>query len=1058
MASEFSLSLSFDGIVLLRRDSDGSWTPLGEVSVEDPELDAKMKRLLRKLRNRSGGDPGVDLILPDSEIRYLDCPLPEASGSAAQRRAVEAALDGATPYALDELRYDWVAEGGRLQVAVIALQTVEEAESFVRAHGFAPRGLTARPAADRFAGVPDFAPKPDREEDAGSQSAVADESGQTGTGDATVPAGPGASDAPGEMAGADDVPAPDHAGDAARPVAAIPDTETAAADTGPGAEEDAPVARDGSAERPDGLAAAAAGSPEATAPPQDAGGDGAEPAEQEPGESSRPASSGDEAPGAPPDLAGTEAQALPADDVAAEHALAEGPTAEDAIAADHGPEAPPRADDAEVPADAPPEPGPARGEAEETEPAPPPESGPETTGTDVPQVAAEPRPEATGAEPPEAPAARTGPRAMPLRPQGGEGAAKPAAAATGLAGQREIVGPLAARARLDGAGEAVPGGPGAPSAPAAAGKPDGTEPGKDARKGRRGKRREAGGDEAPEGMLVAFASRRDAPPPRRSGPGPVLAPPPLAGTSGRGSRQATALAPPSAAPVAEVSAPTAPHDETARAEDLARSLDPRAAAGGAEPDEAERLTLFGARGHDAQIMAPPRRWGRYIAVAAAVLVLIAALVWYVSGPPSERIADPAPPTGAEAISEPDRLSLAQPEERVPQADPMPPAATPDAPSEAPMPTDGAGMTSPPETAAPAADTPVAASPAEPPAPAEPAATEMAETADPAPIAPALSPESFVAPAPDAVLPVEDRAGEIVIPVPDRAMVAPDPVSLPDYADGPREVRLPQPQLALPPGGESAAAAAEQDGIGPEDVRDAAPAAVVRDGRPPLVPPPRPGSATTITEPAVEPDPLAGKRPRGRPEALVEASGTAAPAAADGSAAAIEPRSRPEDVAEVGASETRADPAALASGLAPASTVAPRLRPSGIAAAAAPARPEAPTPAPAAAATPAPQVVSAPATAPSPASTAPAGPIIPSRASVAREATREDVLALNRMNLIGVYGGSGDRRALVRLANGRYVKVEVGDDLDGGEVAAIGENFLTYVRRGESVRLDLAGEG
>jgi Tfp pilus assembly protein PilP len=78
--------------------------------------------------------------------------------------------------------------------------------------------------------------------------------------------------------------------------------------------------------------------------------------------------------------------------------------------------------------------------------------------------------------------------------------------------------------------------------------------------------------------------------------------------------------------------------------------------------------------------------------------------------------------------------------------------------------------------------------------------------------------------------------------------------------------------------------------------------------------------------------------------------------------------------------------------------------------------------------------------------------LPSSTSVARQATEKDVLKLRDVNLIGVYGSASSRRALVRLGNGRYQKVRVGDSLDGGQVAAIGEGELRYIKRGRNVVL------
>jgi len=80
------------------------------------------------------------------------------------------------------------------------------------------------------------------------------------------------------------------------------------------------------------------------------------------------------------------------------------------------------------------------------------------------------------------------------------------------------------------------------------------------------------------------------------------------------------------------------------------------------------------------------------------------------------------------------------------------------------------------------------------------------------------------------------------------------------------------------------------------------------------------------------------------------------------------------------------------------------------------------------------------------------PRIPSSASVAQAATARNAVNLRQVNLIGVYGSPSNRRALVRLSNGRYQKVEIGDRLDGGRVSAIGASELRYTKRGRAVVL------
>ncbi|MGJ8588201.1 MAG: hypothetical protein ACSHXW_08600 [Yoonia sp.] len=131
------------------------------------------------------------------------------------------------------------------------------------------------------------------------------------------------------------------------------------------------------------------------------------------------------------------------------------------------------------------------------------------------------------------------------------------------------------------------------------------------------------------------------------------------------------------------------------------------------------------------------------------------------------------------------------------------------------------------------------------------------------------------------------------------------------------------------------------------------------------------------------------------------------------------------------------------------SVRPDARPSNfanvVAAASARAQTQPAAPAPSAPASAAPVVAAAP-VAPQNFQPVPGG--------VARAATQEDAIRLREINLIGVYGRPNARRALVRLSNGRYVRVEVGSELDGGQVTAIGDRALNYVKRGRTYAIEL----
>jgi hypothetical protein len=84
----------------------------------------------------------------------------------------------------------------------------------------------------------------------------------------------------------------------------------------------------------------------------------------------------------------------------------------------------------------------------------------------------------------------------------------------------------------------------------------------------------------------------------------------------------------------------------------------------------------------------------------------------------------------------------------------------------------------------------------------------------------------------------------------------------------------------------------------------------------------------------------------------------------------------------------------------------------------------------------------------------AAPTGTTRATVARAATDSNAIALGKVALVGVFGKSSNRRALVRMPNGRFKKVGVGDKVDGGRVAAIGEGQLKYTKGGRTLTLEM----
>lgn len=241
--------------------------------------------------------------------------------------------------------------------------------------------------------------------------------------------------------------------------------------------------------------------------------------------------------------------------------------------------------------------------------------------------------------------------------------------------------------------------------------------------------------------------------------------------------------------------------------------------------------------------------------------------------------------------------------------------------------------------------------------------------------------------------------------------------------------------------------------------------VIFAGKPPAVPPEAPTrfqTAPEVTQPRPE---LAGFRPRARPSDLVETNERAQLGGLSKSELAeYRPVLRPQSVQErvaaassagISAADTEqavaaalastanvdADPFADATRFAVQASIRPDTRPSNFTRTVQRAQQNRPAEVT--------QVASAAAVAPRT-----VAPKIPSSASVSRSATVKNAINLRKVNLIGVYGKPSNRRALVRLGNGRYKKVVVGDRIDGGRVSAIGDSELRYVKSGRNVILKM----
>ncbi|MBD3787985.1 MAG: translation initiation factor 2, partial [Sphingomonadales bacterium] len=156
MKPTFALNLSHDGIGLLRREG-GAWASLGEVALDDPNLNGALDTLRRRAEAAAPQGVRSKLIIPASQILYTEVEAP-GPGTAQRRRQIAAALEGMTPYPVEDLVFDWSGHGEVVQVAVVARETLTEAETFAETYGFNPLSFVAIPAPGQFAGEPWFGP------------------------------------------------------------------------------------------------------------------------------------------------------------------------------------------------------------------------------------------------------------------------------------------------------------------------------------------------------------------------------------------------------------------------------------------------------------------------------------------------------------------------------------------------------------------------------------------------------------------------------------------------------------------------------------------------------------------------------------------------------------------------------------------------------------------------------------------------------------------------------------------------------------------------------------
>lgn len=991
MKPDFAFHLSADGIRLAHRTAEG-WEEIGSVQPEDPDLAAKLADLRAVAEDRASGAFATKIVLPADLVRFGKIDSREATES-----DIRAALDGATPYNPTELALDWVRVGDQTLFAAVHRDHLREAESFAEAQGMSAVCLTATPPPFAFDGEAFFGRTHAADRILGPQTAV----------------DPDGRPAKGKLKATEAVEPPKAAfasrrgGDETTDADAKAEADATETDEAMSEEADAPTLDDLPVEDGDAL--------DETAP------DGAR-LDDEHAEADAP---GEDLPEEP-------------------HVAAFASIRDRAITSDNPTGPLERAVAAQIPADVPPD------------------------------------------DP-----------ALVLISEQSDGNIALRAQQGFFAEEREpgLVERLSNALRP--VGQTI-GGAAAGTAAAVSERLAALREARDARAEAREEERAA--------RLAAMPEPEPEPAPEPEAqpdplPEPVATRPTLAGSSRFLSIRNRPLAADTEGHTG--SAPSARSTLTARRTE--RDL------------EAERMTVFGARGQSPSAFDGELR--RTVTIAASVVLLltigtVSALgsIWNI-GPlapvfdtlrvalaPAEEdtpfvsIADEAAADAGFDVGEP-VLETATAPEATPTVDTAPIDTAPEVAFEAPA--DAVlGDADTPAGLPDTADAPVVteAPQVEPDAPTEDGTAAVVQPAPntdlaasggtAAPLGRVLSPDEAEAiyattgvwqRAPR--VPLQPRGGsvnEVFIADLDAAMVGREAISLPTGLalrtdPVPASLLNPPPADAIFVRDDRGFVEATADGaLTPEGV-------VVFLGRPDSIPGDRPIRTPEVEtlispeEPAVEPSALAAVRPQARTNLIEPAQAVPDTPADNDRLEAIRPLLRPAglfaptpaapaDAIALALEGIAAEDAALAaeriaaaSDLALGNSPRPETRPAAFAGLTQ--APPRSIPNAAAASTagilsdePAPLVLAPGGT------TEASGPVTN---TVAQQATIEDGINLRQVSLIGVYGTPNARRALVRLANGRLIKVELGDSLDGGRVSAIGESDLQYQRNGRAITLTVA---
>ncbi len=103
MSERWGFDLSMEAVRLMRRKA-GHWQEVAREKIEGADIEDR----LQALADRVDPPAPVFIFLPREQILYTNVKTSSEEAAAAE---IDAAMDGRTPYALDQLEIDWEASG-----------------------------------------------------------------------------------------------------------------------------------------------------------------------------------------------------------------------------------------------------------------------------------------------------------------------------------------------------------------------------------------------------------------------------------------------------------------------------------------------------------------------------------------------------------------------------------------------------------------------------------------------------------------------------------------------------------------------------------------------------------------------------------------------------------------------------------------------------------------------------------------------------------------------------------------------------------------------------------